>query len=347
MSRGVGVIGAGPGVAALHLPTLARLADLFTVVHLADNGSGRAAELAARVGATASQGTAALLADPAVEVVAICSPPAEHARQIRECLDAGVRAILCEKPLATTADDARSVVDACRRAGVPLLVATNHFYDSAWDRAKHHLVALRSDVRTVTVTVALPPNGRFHDAVTELASAAATPPRGVPDLADPQVAAGVVRQLVLGLAVHDLPAIRDLAPDLDGVDFAAAVAPIGYTVGFRSSGVRVLLTAVMLPDGADPVWRLSIGTSTDRVDVEFPPSFVHAGSATVRVRHGDLRSTTYRRDAEDGYVSEWRALAALLDGEATMEVHEVLDDAVFAIELADAAAAAIRAGGTS
>ena len=346
MPWGVGVIGAGPGVAALHLPTLELVSDRFTVVHVVDHGSGRAEALAGRLGAAASTGTAALLADPAVEVVAICSPPSEHARHIRECVAAGVRAILCEKPLATTTAEAREVVDACREAGVILLVATNHFYDEAWDRAKHHLVALQSDIRTISATVALPPNGRYHAAVTELAPAGA-PARGAPDLADPRIAAEVVRQLVLGLAVHDLPAVRDLAPAFEGVDFAAAVPPIGYTVGFRASGVRVLLTAVMLPDGPDPVWRLTIGTSTDRVDVEFPPSFVHAGSATVRVRGGDVRATTYRREAEDGYVREWRALAALLDGTATMEYHEVLDDAIFAIDLADAAAAAIGEGAPS
>jgi predicted dehydrogenase len=346
MPWGVGVIGAGPGVAALHLPTLELVSDRFTVVHVADRGSGRAESLAGHLGAAASTGTAALLADPAVEVVAICSPPSEHARHIRECVAAGVRAILCEKPLATTTAEAQEVVDACREAGIILLVATNHFYDEAWDRAKHHLVALQSDIRTISATVALPPNARYHSAVTELTHAGA-PPRGAPDLADPRIAADVVRQLVLGLAVHDLPAVRDLAPAFEGVDFAAAVPPIGYTVGFRASGVRVLLTAVMLPDGPDPAWRLTIGTSTDRVDVEFPPSFVHAGSATVRVRGGDVRATTYRREADDGYVREWRALAALLDGTATMEYHEVLDDAIFAIELADAAAAAITGGAPS
>ncbi|MGW4931035.1 Gfo/Idh/MocA family protein [Agromyces sp. NPDC004153] len=346
MTWGVGVIGAGPGVAALHLPTLERLRDSFTVVHVADNGGGRAAELAARVGATASHGTAELLADPAVEVVAICSPPAEHARQIREAIAAGKRAILCEKPLATTEAEAEEVVEACRRAGVVLLVATNHLYDEAWDRAKRHLVALQSEVRSITATVALPPNGRFHEVVTELAATPAGPAggRGAPDLADPEVAASVVRQLVVGLAVHDLPAVRDLAPDFEGVDFAAPVAPIGYTIGFRSSGIPVLLTAVMLPDGPDPVWRLSIATVADRVDVDFPPAFVHAGSAVVRVRGGDVRETTYRRDAEDGYVREWRALAALLDGSATAEYHEILDDARFAISLADAAADAVRRG---
>ena len=343
---GVGVIGAGPGAAALHVPTLARLDDLFRVVHVADAGSGRAARLAEQLGAAASGSTADMLADPSVDVVAICSPPAEHARQIRDSVAAGVRGILCEKPLATTEEDARAVVDACRDAGVPLLVATNHFYDEAWDRAKHHIVALGSDVRTITATVALPPNGRFHEVVSEPV-AGPTPSRGSPDLTDPAIASAVIRQLVIGLAVHDLPAVRDLAPDLDGVDFAALVPPVGYTLGFRASGVRVLLTAVMLPDGPDPVWRLSVGTAGDRVDVEFPPAFVHAGSARVRVRHGDLRSTTYRRDVDDGYVREWRALAAMLDGSATAELHEVLDDALFAIRLADAAAAAVRDGATS
>jgi predicted dehydrogenase len=348
MTWGVGVIGAGPGVAALHLPTLERLRGQFSVVHIADNGGGRAAELAARVGATASQGTAELLADPAVDVVAICSPPGEHARQIREAIAAGKRAILCEKPLATSEAEAEEVVDACRRAGVVLFVATNHLYDEAWDRAKRHLVALQSEVRSISATVALPPNGRFHELVTEFPVMPAAPGagggRGAPDLADPEVAASVVRQLVVGLAVHDLPAVRDLAPDFEGVDFAAALAPIGYTVGFRSSGIPVLLTAVMLPDGPDPVWRLSIATAIDRVDVDFPPAFVHAGSAVVRVRGGDVRETTYRRDAEDGYAREWRALAALLDGTATTEYHEILDDARFAIVLADAAADAVRRG---
>ena len=49
MPWGVGVIGAGPGVAALHLPTLERLRDVFTIVHIADRGSGRATELARSV----------------------------------------------------------------------------------------------------------------------------------------------------------------------------------------------------------------------------------------------------------------------------------------------------------
>ena len=78
MPWGVGVIGAGPGVAALHLPPLGRLRDEFTVVHVADHGSGRAEELARRLGAASSTGTSALLADPDVQVLARWTADREH-----------------------------------------------------------------------------------------------------------------------------------------------------------------------------------------------------------------------------------------------------------------------------
>ncbi len=175
MRYGVGIIGAGPGVAALHLPTLARLSKEFEVVHIADAGSGRGRELAARVGARSSTGEAELLADERVSVVVLCSPPAEHARQILAAAAAGKRAVLCEKPLATTVADAEAAVAACRASGTVLMVGTNHLYDPAWGRAKHHLLAGGHVVRAIGVTLALPPNGRYHDVVTELARARREP----------------------------------------------------------------------------------------------------------------------------------------------------------------------------
>jgi predicted dehydrogenase len=344
MTNGVGIVGAGPGVAALHLPTLARLGSDFEVVHISDAGSGRAVELAARVGARSSSGIDELLADQRVSVVLLCTPPAEHAAQILASVAAGKRAILCEKPLATTVADAEEVVRACRAAGTALLVGTNHFYDPAWGRAKHHLLAGGHSVRAITVTLALPPNGRYHDVVTELASPASSPTRGAPDLSIPQVAASVVRQLLTGLAVHELPMLRDLAPMLENVVFARAVAPIGYVVGYRASGIPVRLATVMLPEGADALWRVDITTDTDLVEVSFPPAFVHAGSAAVQVTTDRGRRTTYPIDAEDGYLLEWRALVELLEGDSSVEYDELLDDARYGLALADGAAALILEG---
>lgn len=344
---GVGMIGAGPGVSALHLPTLARLGESFRVVRVADGGSGRAADLAARTGARATSDAADVIADPAVEVVAICSPPELHAAQAIAAAHARKRAILCEKPLGTTHDEVDRVIEACRANGTALVVGTNHLHDPAWGRAKHYMLEREWRVRGISVTLALPPNGRYHEAVTELPAMAPGGRRPAPDWGNPEVAAAIVRQLILGLAIHDLPLVRDLAPDLERVAFARPAPPIGCSVGFVASGVPVSLTAVMLPGGADALWRIRILTDGDEIDIDFPPAFVHRGSATVTVRDADGRVIRYPADPEDGYVAEWRALAALIDGGQTTEYDEVAADAHFAIALADAAAEWIRAEAAS
>jgi predicted dehydrogenase len=343
MRYGVGVIGAGPGASALHLPTLARFEDRFPVVHVADGGSGRAEGLAQRTGASWSRGEQEVLADPRVEIVAICSPPEHHARQILASVAAGKRAILCEKPLALTQADADAVIEACRTSRTALVVGTNHLFDPAWGRARHHITKEGVPVRSVSITASLPPNGRYHNVVTETPTGTA-PGRPAPDWSDPDFAAAVVRQLVLGLGIHDLPLLRDLAPGLDRVVFSRPVEPIGYCIGLVAAGVFIRLTAVMVPAGADALWRVAVSTSRDLIDIEFPPPFVHDGSARARVRHADGRVSEYPAVADDGYVAEWQAMASLLDGVEVVEYEEILADAHSAIDLADAVGEAVRAG---
>ncbi len=162
MTWGVGIIGSGPGVAALHAPTLARVSEDFRLVHVSDAGSGRAAVIADRFGARASTGVEGLLADGEVDVVAICSPPARHAEHVRAALAAGRRAIFVEKPLADTADDAARLVEECAAVGALLVVGTNHLFDPAWAKATHHLHAIDGRISSVTVTLCLSPNDRYH-----------------------------------------------------------------------------------------------------------------------------------------------------------------------------------------
>lgn len=57
-----------------------------------------------------------------VDAVVITSTNAAHHRYTLAAAAAGVH-VLCEKPLATTIDDAREMIDACRGAGVQLGVA--------------------------------------------------------------------------------------------------------------------------------------------------------------------------------------------------------------------------------
>lgn len=65
---------------------------------------------------------------PGVDAVVVCSATADHRRLIELAAAAG-RHVLCEKPIATTLDDARAMIDACDRAGVQLHVAfVTRFY---------------------------------------------------------------------------------------------------------------------------------------------------------------------------------------------------------------------------
>jgi levoglucosan dehydrogenase len=67
----------------------------------------------------------AVIDDPDVEVVDIAVPNDEHAEIAIAAAEAG-KHVLCEKPLARTADEARAMRDAVVRAGVTHMVAFNY-----------------------------------------------------------------------------------------------------------------------------------------------------------------------------------------------------------------------------
>jgi UDP-N-acetyl-2-amino-2-deoxyglucuronate dehydrogenase len=56
------------------------------------------------------------------ELAAVVTPDHLHAEVVRAAVDAGVRGIFCEKPLATTLAEADAIIDAVRGAGVTMNV---------------------------------------------------------------------------------------------------------------------------------------------------------------------------------------------------------------------------------
>ncbi|MDI6909599.1 Gfo/Idh/MocA family oxidoreductase [Nocardioides sp.] len=64
----------------------------------------------------------ALLSSPDVDAVLVCSATAEHRAHV-ELAAAHGKHVLCEKPIATTVEDARAMIAACEAAGVQLHVA--------------------------------------------------------------------------------------------------------------------------------------------------------------------------------------------------------------------------------
>lgn len=89
------------------------------LVGVYDHTPAHAARWTAEYGGKAFSDLAALLA--AVDIVDVCTPTAAHAEAVLAAARAG-KAVICEKPIARTLDDARAMIAACEAAGVPLCI---------------------------------------------------------------------------------------------------------------------------------------------------------------------------------------------------------------------------------
>ena len=165
---GVGILGAGPVTQAIHLPSLARLGDILEVRHIMDVDPAVAESVAGRVGARFSTSMDELLADPAVDIVAICSPHQFHAAQVIAACRAGKKAVLCEKPFAMNGEEAAAISAVSAETGVPINVGAMHTFDPGWLAAEDAWGDLPEQVHTVRSSIVLPPNPRFEDFATEI-----------------------------------------------------------------------------------------------------------------------------------------------------------------------------------
>jgi predicted dehydrogenase len=127
-------------------------AEGVTLVAGADpDPAARETFLARRAGTSAYADFRELLAREQPEIVSICTTPDLHAEMVRGAVDAGARAVFCEKPLAETLADARDIVETCRRHGVTLAVNHTRRWDREWLWPKQIVASGRiGTVQTVT-----------------------------------------------------------------------------------------------------------------------------------------------------------------------------------------------------
>jgi glucose-fructose oxidoreductase len=93
----------------------------------------KAKRLAARFGAGSSytyEDYDACLANSDVDAVFIATDNGTHARYSVRAAEAG-RHVLCEKPMATTVDECRQMIQACRENKVRLMIAYRKYFDPA------------------------------------------------------------------------------------------------------------------------------------------------------------------------------------------------------------------------
>jgi myo-inositol 2-dehydrogenase/D-chiro-inositol 1-dehydrogenase len=338
---GVGIIGAGPVTQAIHLPVLSGMLDRLRVVRVMDVDSNLAAKVAERAAAQAATTVEEVVDDPDVDIVAVCSPHAFHAEQVAAACAAGKRAILCEKPLATSADDAATIAGAAKSSGVPIIVGTMHAYDPAYLAVREEWGDLSRTATLVRSRIYLPANDVMVRVATDPLDA---PPLDLVSKRMPTTLPHppTLRDGILGLAMHAIPLIRDFVPDPGTVTFATSLQPWGYSIAVSSPGRAVQMIGLM-PGQWAPDWTLDVYGPDQELRICFPPSYVMAGSATAElISQGTSRLWHYQLN---GYQREWAHVADVAKGLVAPApgVAVALADLQFALEIADSATAAERA----
>lgn len=342
MTIGVGFVGAGPVVQTIHLPAIAGLSDRLRVARVMDVDLGTAKAVAARAGAAHGTSVDELLADPAVEIVAIGSPHQFHAEQAIAACAAGKRAILVEKPLAVNLDDVRRLATAARAAAVPVVVGAMHSYDRAWLDLAERWGDLPGDARHVRSVIQLPPNSRYEDLSTQLHARHPIPSMADVDRSDPAVQQAMLSGALLGLTIHNLPHVRRFLPEIAAVDHVQVLEPFGYVIGLRGPDGRTAELIGYITSGWRTEWTFEVWGASGELSVDFPPSFVRAGSATASLRtlEGERRFGPY---PDNGYISEWHELVRIAEGgEPRYALDELVADLAYALEIAERAAEVLR-----
>jgi myo-inositol 2-dehydrogenase/D-chiro-inositol 1-dehydrogenase len=304
MSLGVGVIGAGM-MGADHVRTLTAAVDGAHVAAVADADPERAAAAAAEAGGARAVADAhALISDPAVDAVVVASFDATHEEFVLACIEAG-KPVLCEKPLATTAEACLHVIEAEQAAGRRLVsLGFMRRFDPAYGAVKQRLDG--GDVGEVLVVHCAHRN-------------AVAPPNYTSEM------------LITSSAVHEIDIVRWLL----GEEIVTATVRAARSTGLAQNGLRdpqlVLLETeggvivdvevfVNAQYGYDIRCELVGETGTVRLDEQLAPDF-RARFATAYRRELDcwVRGLGGGPSAWDGYAANAVAdacLESLATGEA-------------------------------
>jgi len=138
----VGVVGAGNIFERGYVPAL-RATDAVRVTAICDLDPGRAAAGAALLGsARVAASDAELFAFEDLDAVFILTPTHTHADLAVAALEAG-RHVLCEKPMARSAADARRMAAAAERTGRRLMIGHARRFDDRWIALREQVAAGR------------------------------------------------------------------------------------------------------------------------------------------------------------------------------------------------------------
>jgi UDP-N-acetylglucosamine 3-dehydrogenase len=130
----VAVIGCGSIAQHRHLPEYIANKHL-ELVAVCDINEERALEVAEKFGAKAYTSYEELLNAGGVDAVSVCTPNYLHAPISIAALQAGVH-VLCEKPMATSKQEAEAMIAAAKESGKKLMIAHNQRFVPSHQKAR-------------------------------------------------------------------------------------------------------------------------------------------------------------------------------------------------------------------
>ncbi|WLR61472.1 Gfo/Idh/MocA family protein [Guptibacillus hwajinpoensis] len=130
----VAVIGCGSIARRRHLPEY-NAEENVEIVAVCDVVKERAEEMVSLYGGTAYTDYLTLLEDDEIDAVSVCLPNALHAPVSIAALKAG-KHVLCEKPMATSIEEAKAMNEAAEINGKKLMIAHNQRFVASHVKAK-------------------------------------------------------------------------------------------------------------------------------------------------------------------------------------------------------------------
>ncbi|WP_458121893.1 Gfo/Idh/MocA family protein [Paenibacillus sp. Z6-24] len=129
----IGIVGCGGIAQNKHLPSLSKqpLASLVAFCDIVEERASEAAEQYGTEDAKVYTDYKQLLEDQTIDVIHVCTPNDSHAVITVDALESG-KHVMCEKPMAKSTAEARTMVEAARRTGKKLSIAyQNRFRDDS------------------------------------------------------------------------------------------------------------------------------------------------------------------------------------------------------------------------
>jgi predicted dehydrogenase len=123
----IGIIGCGGIANGKHLPSLSKLAnvELVAFCDIIQDSAAKAAAKYGIEGALVCEDYKEILADETIDIVHVLTPNISHAEISIAALEAG-KHVMCEKPMAKTAEDAKRMMETAKRTGKKLTIGYNN-----------------------------------------------------------------------------------------------------------------------------------------------------------------------------------------------------------------------------